>query len=353
MLAIETKKQQSWVGTAFTLWALVTVGCSGADAPDDIILAPPTTTDASNVVVPEAGSVLPSTPDAGTSVGVQDSGTGQPQPVDSGASVAMDATNATPDGGGDAVVSVSDEAGHDGSVVTDGAPPDGAMGADGGEDAALPRMDLGKGNGSDVVMIGDSWMNNSLQIEGTGGGISPALKTASKQPYRDYGVQGVMLLQDDLFGPAIPTQWDAALKANKNIKTVVMTGGGNDIIQGSSSLQTSCKNGTEECTKVLNQIGQTLGSMWLKMATAGVQDIVYILYSKSANTGRLKDIESNNAALKVLCDAVPLPTRCFTLNTDDLIKNDLAIDGIHPVAAANARVAKAVFDLMTSKGMRR
>jgi hypothetical protein len=103
----------------------------------------------------------------------------------------------------------------------------------------------------------------------------------------------------------------------------------------------------------LGKIGTTLAGLWKKMADAGVQDIVYVLYAKAANSGRLKEPEKNNAALEKLCGQLPPPARCFTLNTDDLVKSDLAIDGIHPLAAANDRVAKALMDLMMKEGMRR
>jgi hypothetical protein len=88
------------------------------------------------------------------------------------------------------------------------------------------------------------------------------------------------------------------------------------------------------------------------MSAAGVTDIVHIMYSKSASTN-VKDISVNVANLEKACAAVPAPTRCHLVNTDDAIKNDLAIDGIHPVEGANTRVAKVVAELMASEGMRR
>jgi hypothetical protein len=45
--------------------------------------------------------------------------------------------------------------------------------------------DLGKGDGADVVTIGDSWMSNTL---GTGNAIEGALSRLTRQPYRNYGV---------------------------------------------------------------------------------------------------------------------------------------------------------------------
>lgn len=368
-----------------TTLTLLTIGCSESDPGDDyytpLDASSVATADASNVGVADTGAATTSdagtvTPGSGSNQALSDAGSSAPR--DSGSVTPGDASSDAGTGfdagaRGDASLdgSAQGDASLDGSTQGDGALGDGAMGdaamgdaamgdaamGDAAVDAQVPRMDLGKGNGSDVVMIGDSWMSNTLDLLllGTGGGISPALQNVSRQPYRNYAVQGVMLLQyNPGFGPAIPTQWDDAVRANPNIKTVVMTGGGNDIIQGSAALQESCRQGTQLCNETLTKIGGTLLNLWLKMKDAGVQDIIYVLYAKAANTGRLKDPEKNNEALNMLCATVPSPTRCFTVNTDALVGNNgLAADGIHPTSAANRRVAQAIHDLMVKEGIRR
>jgi hypothetical protein len=227
------------------------------------------------------------------------------------------------------------DAGADAAADRDAAPP--------------PHMDLGMGDGSDVVLLGDSWMSNTLQIEGTGGGIAPALIAASGQPYANYGVQGVMLLMADTFGPAIPTQYETAKQIHPGLKTVVMTGGGNDIIQN-PTVQQSCMTGGDDCKQLLMQIGAALNTLWSEMADDGVQDVVYIRYSEASS--------SVDPSLK---DAVGTPMiclsgriRCHAVSTTDLVSaSDLAADGIHPLYAANMAIAQRVVDLMKSQGMRR
>ena len=51
-----------------------------------------------------------------------------------------------------------------------------------------PRADLGKGDGTDVINIGDSWMLLSTT------GIELSLVRLSMQPYREYAVPGTELL---------------------------------------------------------------------------------------------------------------------------------------------------------------
>jgi hypothetical protein len=215
-----------------------------------------------------------------------------------------------------------------------------------------PHEDLGKGDGSDVVLIGDSWMSNTLQLEGTGGGIAPSLIGVSMQRYRNYGLQGVLLLTDSGFGPAIPSQWDDAKRANPKIKTVVMTAGGNDIIQGSATLQSSCSMGTDECKKKLVEISGALDKLWTQMAADGVEDIVHIRYTD--NTGTLHPSLQGGKGLPVPSICLSGKVRCHGVDTTDIVAaTDLAADGIHPLQSANQKIAMRTFDLMKSDGMRR
>lgn len=130
-----------------------------------------------------------------------------------------------------------------------------------------------------------------------------------------------------------------------------MTAGGNDIIQN-AALQADCKEGGEMCKAKLAEIGSALKTLWGKMAAAGVQDIVQVMYAKSADDG-LKDADENAMGLQKLCEEVPAPTRCHLVDTDDLVMNSIALDGIHPTSAANDRMAKAIYTLMESEHMRR
>jgi len=195
-------------------------------------------------------------------------------------------------------------------------------------------------------------MSNTLQFEGTGGGIAPSLQSAAGQRYRNYGLQGVMLLMADSFGPAIPTQWDDAKRDNAKIKTVVMTGGGNDIIQGSSTLQRSCQMGTDECKQKLVAVSDALDKLWTQMAADGVLDIVYIRYTDA--TGTLAESLQGDKGLPPPKVCTSGKVRCHTIPTTDIVaRGDLAVDGIHPLRAANDRIAKRIVELMSKEGVRR
>ncbi len=208
-----------------------------------------------------------------------------------------------------------------------------------------PVMDLGKGDGTDVVTIGDSWMSNTL---GTGDAIEGALRRLTMQRYRNYGVQGVLLTQSGLFGAAIPTQYDQAKRANPKITTVIMTGGGNDIIQN-ASVQAACETGGQPCVAKIMEINMTLNTLWTKMAEDGVKDVVYIRYSDDA--GSTSDsIREMGRMPPPICTAGKI--RCHSIETTEAVMKDL-IDGIHPSQRANDRVAKVIVDYMEKNGIRR
>jgi hypothetical protein len=222
------------------------------------------------------------------------------------------------------------------------------MGGAAGQGGAPPHMDLGVGTGTDVVLLGDSWMSNTLQIEGTGGGLAPSLIAAAGKPYRNYAVQGVMMLTASAFGPAIPTQYDTAKRANPTIKTVVMTGGGNDIIQN-PTIQSACNTGGAACVELLNKVSDAMNTLWTKLADDKVEDVVYVQYAS--------DVGSTDPSVRGMQKVPAICTmgriRCHTVDSTAAVMKQIAGDGIHPLQSANTRLAKVVYDLMKSEGMRR
>jgi hypothetical protein len=157
-----------------------------------------------------------------------------------------------------------------------------------------------------------------------------------------------MLLMDDSFGPAIPTQWDDAKRADADIKTVIMTGGGNDIIQ-SDSLKASCMTGGDDCKGLLMRESKAYDALWAKVADSGVLDVIRVKYAE--DTGTVDPSILGSFTPPEICSTGKI--RCHDLDTSALIMKQLAADGIHPLQGANDRVAKAIVELMDKEGIRR
>jgi lysophospholipase L1-like esterase len=231
------------------------------------------------------------------------------------------------------VATTSGQGGAAGTMVAAGT--GGAAGAEPMPDAGeLPpdHEDLGMGDGQDVVTIGDSWMSYFLN----GGGIEGALDRAGTD-YRHYAVAGTTL------GTSIPPQWDQA-KAGGEVKTVIMTGGGNDIMfSGGCNTKAACEMAVQE-------IANMLDVLWTQMSDDGVQDVVYIQYSKNAGTAPAENRPAT-APTPGICIRGPL--RCHSMSTTELVAATDTVDGIHPTSAAADRIAAAVIELMETEGVRR
>jgi hypothetical protein len=341
-------------------WAALLVFGACSDEGDEPNLVP---------FVPPTGAAIPGSPvvsDAGPATpGIVSTGSdaGQTKPADAGVSGQDAAASASPDASagdaqaqlpadaatGDAGAVASDAgttpgldgsaASGDGSVPVEAGAPDAGAGTDAAIDAAAPHVDQGRGNGRDVIAIGDSWMLLLFT------GIQESLTNAAMQPYRKYGAPGTQVVTGE-----IPGQFDSALRADRNIKTVVMTGGGNDILLTGAGAD--CETGGPNCTAQLDKVAKALDTLWAKMSTNGVQDVVHVQYAAIAvKNNPVKNLPAHLARLQTLCSSHP-PMRCFQLNTDKLV-DQLRIDGIHPTDANYDKIGKAVYDLMTAEGMRR
>jgi len=304
--------------------ALLVASCSdnllpapaGDEPPDDNSTGEPATGD-DGAASTEAGK--PSTPVTGKpdaskptlDAGSSPPGTGTPKP-------SLDASAVVPDPD----IDVSGDAGPtagDGGFV----PP------------WMTRADLGKGDGKDVVTIGDSWMSGALG----GAGIQAGLDRQGTD-YRHYAVTATTLLSGQ-----IPGQYDNAKRANPKISTVIMTGGGNDVMFSAGSCSTP-----EACAEFAGKITKALNTLWTKMADDGVQDVIYIQYADAAGSTP-SDSRGASKAVAEICYTGRIS--CHSVPTSDIISRADLADGIHPGSAGNTRIAKRVLELMAMRGIRR
>jgi lysophospholipase L1-like esterase len=208
--------------------------------------------------------------------------------------------------------------------------------------------DKGEGDGNDVITIGDSWM--SL---GPAAGIQVSIEKISGRDYRNYGVGGTRLLDE-----VIPKQYAAAKAANPDIKTVIMTGGGNDILQDLTvhfACIDSAFDNSMTCKKRIDEVGARLVKLWAEMAEDGVEDVIMIGYSNKAGVIGPLTKTSAYSALTVppLCAMVPAPLRCHAFDSDAEVPDLKLRDGIHPDDAGYDAIATELWQYMQDEGIRR
>ena len=197
---------------------------------------------------------------------------------------------------------------------------------------ASEPMDQGMGDGSDVVTIGDSWMNLVVA------GIEQSLDRASGQMYRHHAFPGTLMLNEQ-----IPMQYEAAVAANPDIKTVVMTGGGNDI------LTSPCAD--DGCDSLVDDISARIEELMMDMAEDGVLDVVLISYTYPADVTKHASLDRSIMLSGENCTPEMTP-RCHFLDSTEL---DITLlpDGIHPDVASYELLGQTVWELMVEEGVRR
>jgi hypothetical protein len=168
----------------------------------------------------------------------------------------------------------------------------------------------------------------------------------------------------------IPPQFDQALAADPDITTVVMDGGGNDVLvpdamqwpQGSS-----CKNDLNspnipDCQKIVATAIDAAGVLMDKMAAAGVKEVVYFFYPHVPEGTLIGGLHPDAildyaiSKVKAFCDGAHDRTSGkLTCHFIDMIPvfdghpDWFAPTDIHPNSLGSAAMAKAVWGVMKSE----
>jgi len=223
--------------------------------------------------------------------------------------------------------------GEGGAMTTGGG---GGMGGGGG--VPMEWEDKGMGDGSDIITIGDSYMNYGAN------GVEISLERISGRDYRNYAVAGTMVLDG-----VIPRQFTSAVAANPNIKTVVMTGGGNDILLGNIFCTISW---AESCNQTVRDVADALAELRADMAAAGVEDVVLVSYGYPTNTVVRPGLELARELAMTMCVPGAMP-RCHFVDPVVQLEGKLGGDGIHPTPEGYDILGQMTWDLMEDRGLRR
>lgn len=248
--------------------------------------------------------------------------------------------------------------GDGGGTATTGEPTGGSNGASTGEgDDAGPPVACTPGPtvGSSVLLVGDSYLTTSSRAFGAE--LQRLAKAAGalaqSDSYKDVSVGGTQLAGFSLF-PLIPTQYDGAKNSDGHIKTVVMDGGGNDILVGNRScITTQPPPESAGCVKTVDDAMAAAKKMLAKMADEGVENVVYFFYPYLSGGG----IGGDKAMTKQTLDyAYPLvraacetaPVNCVFVDTRGVIgeaETDFD-DGVHPTKPNIEKIAGKVWQTM-------
>ncbi len=201
-----------------------------------------------------------------------------------------------------------------------------------------------------VVNIGDS-------IFALSGEIQNRLHSLGGKTFRRYATSGAELKGGDLIAPSVVNQFATARADNSNIQTVLMDGGGNDILLPvltlfdihnckkdwwESSLSTSCKN-------LINDIYVDGVNLLNEMRSRGVTKVIYVgyYYTKdsliSGNLSALRQaIDYGDGKFATAC-ANSLLSCTFIDPRSSIVNSDIIADGIHPATSGSNKIANLIW----------
>jgi lysophospholipase L1-like esterase len=138
----------------------------------------------------------------------------------------------------------------------------------------------------EVVMLGDSYLDPAW------GNVGPTVMMLANASYRHYYIGGASLAwgnPDTQF--YIPYQYDPMALTDTtvtnpaDIKVIIMDGGGNDVLIGNTSCETTAPPTNTSCVMtVQNAVDQAQTTM-KEMAQKGVQSVVFFFYPHLSTAG--------------------------------------------------------------------
>lgn len=251
--------------------------------------------------------------------------------------------------------------GNNGSNGTGNTGDTGSMGSTGAdEEDAGPPMECAPGptKGSTVLLIGDSYVDINNKAFGTElqrlARADGALAEGDK--YSDRSVSGTQLV-GGFIGTPIPDQYKAENNSDGHVKTVVMDGGGNDVLLGNRGCITNqAPPESQSCVDTIDRAMQAAKTLLEQMANDGVENVVYFFYPHLPGGGLGGDKALSNQTVdyaiplvKQTCEEAPL--NCVFVDTRGLFGEESSDfqDGIHPTVENIQKISAKVWDTMQNE----
>jgi hypothetical protein len=210
---------------------------------------------------------------------------------------------------------------------------------------------------NNVVNIGDS-------IFALSGAIHNDLKTLAGKTFRNYCVSGANFASDNVATTNdVADQYAIAKGDSSVIKTVLMDGGGNDILipyvafdpynckvdWWESGLSSTCKALVDDvyvdAVDLINQMGRD-----------GVQNVIWMGYYNLKNgligcTGLNQAVAYGDTKLALaVANATAGPaSRIFVDPRSTIVASDIKSDGVHPTDAGSQKLANLIWPILKTR----
>lgn len=244
----------------------------------------------------------------------------------------------------------------------------GGIGGGGGEGGMMPpdeHVSPCIEDPNDVAMLGDSYVNWITH------NFPDDMRAQAGQQWSLYAVGATSMATGGL--GRIPDQLPMALADNPNLKAIVMTGGGNDILVADTVMFPDAVNCTsvpeapmiEDCQTIVQKALEVAETLMDDAADAGIRDVVYFFYPHIPGGGLISGPTPNpilDYALpraKEVCDSALEKTegrmKCHFVDMVPVFEGKTGLfadavseagDGVHPNAMGSLEMAKEIWRVM-------
>lgn len=211
-----------------------------------------------------------------------------------------------------------------------------------GCDSGFDMTDF-KATDKNVAVLGDSIFDLS-------GVIQKKLHSLAGKTYEDYSMSGAKIA-------GVVSQWQRAIGYNKYLKTIVMDGGGNDILIGNESTCGSTVSLPAACEQLIDGAVDKAENVLDSMYLAGVGNVVYLgYYHVKGDKAKLNlAVDYGDQQISLACGSSRAhcwfvdPRADFAGKEATYIKSD----NIHPTTTGSNVLAAKIWSTMVAKNVYR
>lgn len=217
----------------------------------------------------------------------------------------------------------------------------------GGAGSLLSNPRVTDADNDQVVTIGDS-------IFALSGELQDFLEDKAGQTFRQYTLSGAELT-GGLIATSVADQYRTARSDNPDIETIVMDGGGNDILIPAIALDPyNCKTQwyqfgrlSGKCKNFIDDIYVEGVNLLNEMHADGVDNVIYLGYYYTKNGIFLLDsmeeaVDYGDASLAQACNFSAVSCQ-FVDPRSTINDSDIIVDGIHPNTNGSRKLADLVW----------
>jgi len=196
---------------------------------------------------------------------------------------------------------------------------------------------------NEIITVGDSIFDKS-------GELQVFLEQHAGQTFRRY-TQGGSYLASSAGSTPIVQQYADAKADDANIETVVMNGGGNDIMVPAALVDTyKCRtpwyrpNLSDQCKSYIDELYIDTVNLLNTMAADGVSDVVYLGYyhPKGLFSNLAKAVDYGNLRIQDACTN-SVVNCTFIESRSTITPNEIIADGLHPTTTGSQKLADLIW----------